>query len=104
MKRVGFKMKLFPGKGEEYKRRHDEIWPELKTLLKEAGIRDYVIFFDEETGILFGNLKLKIFNSYDQLPGNPVMKKWWDYMKDMMDTNPDNSPVSSSLKEMFYLE
>jgi len=103
MERVAFKMKLFAGKEEEYKKRHDALWPELKTLLKETGVEDYSIFLDEETNILFGVLKIDKKLLLDELPGHPVMKKWWAYMKDIMESSPDNSPVSVPLKEVFYL-
>jgi len=103
MQRVAFKMKLSKGKETEYKKRHDEIWPELKSLLKVTGIEDYSIFFDEETNILFGVLKVGDEAKLDELPDEPVMKKWWDYMKDIMETNEDNSPISIRLKEVFYL-
>ena len=103
MQRLAFKMKLFPGNEEEYKKRHDAIWPELKTLLKETGVEDYSIFLDEETNILFGILKVEDKLKLDELPGHPVMKKWWAYMKDIMESNPDNSPISVPLKEVFYL-
>jgi len=103
MPRVAFKMKLFKGKEAEYKKRHDEIWPELKSLLKTTGIEDYSIFLDEETNILFGVMKVDDETKLDQLPDHPVMKKWWSYMKDLMETNEDNSPVSVRLNEVFYL-
>lgn len=103
MERVAFKMKLFPGCEEEYKRRHDQLWPELKLLLTEHGISDYAIFLDEGSGDLFGVLQVADTLSLDRLPDHPIMKKWWDYMKDMMETNADNSPVSIPLKEVFYL-
>ena len=103
MERVAFKMKLFVGKEEEYKKRHDVLWPELEKLLKETGVEDYSIFLDEETNILFGVLKIEKKMKLDELPGHPVMKKWWAYMKDIMDSNPDNSPVSIPLQEVFYL-
>lgn len=103
MHRVGFKMKLFDGCEDEYKKRHDAIWAELKTLLKETGIEDYSIFLDKETNILFGVLKIENPLKLDELPNHPVMKKWWAYMKDMMESNPDMSPVSIPLKEVFYL-
>ena len=104
MKRLGFKMSLKQGYTDEYKKRHDEIWPDLKKLLHESGIYDYTIYLDEESNILFGSLKLNDINSFDELPSASIMKKWWAYMKDIMDTNPDNSPVSIPLKEMFYME
>lgn len=103
MQRVAFKMKLFKGSEAEYRRRHDELWPELKTLLKQAGIKDYSIFLDEETNILFGYLTISDTAQLDELPDHPVMQKWWKYMKDIMETNDDNSPVNIPLKEVFYL-
>jgi L-rhamnose mutarotase len=103
MDRVAFKMKLFPGFEQEYKKRHDEIWPELSALLKDAGISDYAIFLDEETNSLIGVLKVTDKALLDTLPANAVMQKWWAYMGDIMESNPDNSPVSIPLKEVFYL-
>lgn len=103
MKRIAFKMKLNPGCRDEYMRRHDTIWPELVTLLKETGIADYSIFLDEETLSLFGVLKVNDAVQMDKLPEQEVMKRWWAYMKDIMESNPDNSPVSIPLEEVFYL-
>ncbi len=103
MDRVAFKMKLFPGLKEEYKKRHDEIWPELVALLKETGISEYSIFLDEETNSLFGFLKAEDAKQLDNLPGHAVMQKWWAYMGDIMESNPDNSPVSVPLNEVFYM-
>src|SRR6476620_2316861 len=102
MQRLAFKMKLFKGFEEEYKKRHDEIWPELQALLKEAGISDYTIFLDETTSILFGVLKAENPQNLDNLPLQPVMQRWWTYMRDIMETNPDHSPVQVSLKEVFH--
>jgi L-rhamnose mutarotase len=103
MQRVSFKMKLFEGYAEEYKNRHDRIWGELRQLLKETGVRDYSIFLDEETNSLFAYLTVDDERRLEELPSEPVMKKWWSYMKDIMETNEDNSPVSIPLKEIFYL-
>ena len=103
MTRVAFKMKLFPGKEEEYKKRHDELWPELQELLKNSGINRYSIFLDESTLSLFGVLDISDPMKLDELPGHEVMQRWWAYMADIMETNPDHSPVSLPLKEVFYL-
>jgi L-rhamnose mutarotase len=103
MQRAAFKMKLNPGQAEEYKKRHDEIWPELKLLLKENGISDYSIFLDEETNILFAVQKQSSGSSQD-LGETDIVKKWWAYMAAVMETNPDNSPVSVPLKEVFHLD
>ena len=103
MPRIAFKMKLHPGQEAEYRRRHDEIWPELETLLKETGISEYSIFLDEKTLDLFGVLNIENPALLDDLPPHPVMQRWWAYMADIMDSNPDHSPVSVPLKEVFYL-
>lgn len=104
MARLGFKMKLHPGSEQEYRRRHDAIWPELSDLLRQNGISDYSIFLDRETLTLFGVLNIEDPAKMSLLPEHPIMKKWWSYMKDIMDTNVDDSPVSVPLEEVFYLE
>jgi L-rhamnose mutarotase len=103
MQRFAFKMKLKPGYETEYQKRHREIWPELVQLLKEAGVSDYSIFLDEETNTLFAVQKQAGQSSQD-LGSTAIVQKWWAYMADIMDTNPDNSPVTVPLKEVFYLE
>lgn len=103
MPRLAFKMQLHPGQALEYKRRHDELWPELAQLLRETGISDYSIFLDEETLSLFGVLEVVEPARMDALPQHPVMQRWWAYMADIMATHSDHSPVSVPLKEVFYL-
>ncbi len=103
MARRAFKMQLHRGFEEEYKRRHDNLWPELEQLLKQNGIRDYSIYLDEETNTLFGVMEVENPELLEKMAENPVMKKWWAYMKDIMDANPDNPPVSIPLREVFYL-
>ena len=104
MKRHAFKMKLKPGFKDEYKKRHDEIWPELKKLLHDAGVRDYSIFLDEETNNLFAVQKVIGEIGSQDLGKIEIVKKWWAYMADIMDTNPDNSPVSIPLEEVFHMD
>lgn len=101
--RVAFKMQLHKGFEAEYKKRHDAIWPEVRDLLKLTGISDYSIFLDTTTNSLLGILKASNPVLLDELPAHPAIKKWWAYMKDIMETNEDNSPVSIPLKEVFYL-
>jgi L-rhamnose mutarotase len=96
-------MKLNPGMEAEYRRRHDEIWPELVELLHEAGVSDYSIHLDPETSVLFGLLSRPADHSMAALPDHPVMKKWWAHMADIMETNPDNSPVQRELVTVFHL-
>ncbi len=104
MIRNAFKMKLKPGFEAEYQKRHDQIWPELSQALIQAGVYDYSIFLDEETLTLFAFQKLKENHTSDQLPNHPAVKRWWARMTDIMDTNPDHSPVSVPLKEVFHLD
>ncbi|MHC4123743.1 MAG: L-rhamnose mutarotase [Planctomycetota bacterium] len=104
MKRNAFKMKLKPGFEVEYKKRHDEVWPDMQETLKKAGISDYSIYLDEETLTLFAFQKLTDDNTSDDLPNNPVVRKWWDYMSDIMEYNADNTPVAIGLKEVFHMD
>jgi L-rhamnose mutarotase len=104
MKRAAFKMKLKPGFREEYKKRHDAIWPELTALLHEAGIHDYSIFLDEDTDTLFAVQKITGDAGSQDLGKTQLVQRWWAYMADIMETNPDNSPVSISLPEVFHLD
>lgn len=103
MQHIAFKMKLFTGQEDKYMRRHNTIWPELQELLKETGVHDYSIFWDKSSNDLFGVLKLEEGRSMDALPDHPVMKKWWAHMVDIMETNEDQSPVSTPLSEVFYM-
>ena len=102
--KLAFKMKLKPGFKDEYKKRHDEIWPELRTLLKENGISDYTIFLDEETNILFAVQQQDGNQSSQDLGQTAIVHKWWAYMADIMESNSDNSPVSKALIEVFHMD
>ncbi|SEA46520.1 L-rhamnose mutarotase [Pedobacter hartonius] len=101
--KAAFKMKLKPGFAAEYQKRHDEIWPEISALLKENGISDYTIFLDEETNILFAVQQVSRQGS-QELGQKEIIQKWWAYMADIMETNPDHSPVAVSLKRVFHLD
>lgn len=104
MKRLAFKMHLNEGQKEEYKKRHDEIWPELKQLLKEAGVSEYSIFIDEKTSTLFAFQKISSDGGSQDLGQTEIVQKWWAFMADVMETNSDNSPVMAPLEEVFYME
>ena len=104
MKRLAFKMHLLEGKKDEYIKRHNEIWPELSQLLKDAGVSEYSIFLDEETNTLFAFQKVSGDGSSQDLGQTEIVQKWWATMADIMKTNPDNSPVSIPLEEVFYME
>lgn len=103
IERYAFKMRLNPGMEAEYRKRHDEIWPELVALLHDAGISDYSIHLDPETNILFGVLSRPKDHRMADLPNHPVMKRWWAHMADIMQSNPDNSPVAIDLIPVFHL-
>lgn len=104
MRRVAFTMKLKPGFAVEYEKRHDEIWPELKEMLREGGISDYSIFLDEERLTLFAVHKVSDDFDAAAIPGHPVVKKWWAHMADIMETHDDRSPVTKPLTEVFHMD
>ncbi len=104
MEKIAFVMTLLPGNASEYRKRHDLIWPELVSVLKSAGVYDYSIFLDGESNKLFAVLKRTDHHGMDRLPLDPIVKKWWAFMADIMLTNDDNSPVSTPLELMFHLE
>jgi len=102
--RNAFKMKLKSGCAAEYRKRHDKIWPELLKAHSDVGIFDYSIFFDEETLILFAFQKLSDDNIADNLKNLAIVKKWWDYMADLMEVHPNNMPVFKTLPEVFHMD
>ena len=103
MEKIAFTMRLNDGQADEYRRRHDAIWPDLVAELKAAGIRDYSIFLDDGTSTLFAVLWRVDDHAMDDLPAKPVMRRWWDHMADIMATNPDGSPVVTPLSRLFHL-
>lgn len=103
VQKYAFKMQLHPGQEAEYKRRHDEIWPELSALLKEAGVSDYSIHLDRDTGTLFAVLWRADDHRMDDLPAHPVMQRWWAHMADIMASHPNNEPVATPLETVFHM-
>ena len=104
MEQIAFLMRLKPGQEEEYRKRHDEIWPELKAALTAAGIRDYSIFHDPETDILFAFHRVTKPDRMEDLFAQPVMQKWFVHMSDIMETNPDRTPAQVALNEVFHID
>ncbi|MGL5692759.1 MAG: L-rhamnose mutarotase [Peptostreptococcaceae bacterium] len=99
-----FKMKLFEGFKDEYKKHHDELWPEMEKMIHEHGGSNYSIFLDEETNYLYGYLEIDNEELWDSSANTEICKKWWYFMADIMETNADNSPVSIALEPVFYLK
>ena len=104
MIRKGFKMKLHAGCANEYARRHAALWPEMKDMIREYGGRNYSIFLDEETNVLYGYIELEDEARWSASADTAICRKWWDYMADIMDVNPDNSPVAVDLRPVFHLD
>lgn len=102
--REAFKMKLKPGCVAEYKKRHDEIWPELVKAHSDAGISDYSIYFDEETLSLFAFRNLSDDHTVADMKDLEIMKKWWNYMAHLMEVHPNNMPVFTPLTEVFHMD
>ena len=103
MEQIGFRMQLNEGQAQEYRRRHDEIWPELVGLLKSAGISDYSIFFHEKSNSLFAVLRRTTDHTMNNLPLDPIMQRWWAHMADIMATNNNNEPLVEPLERVFHL-
>ena len=104
MIRKGFKMFLYPGMAQEYEKRHNELWPEMKEMIYAHGGHNYSIYLDPETNVLYGYLEVEDEELWAKSADTAVNRKWWDYMADIMETNEDNSPVCVDLKPVFYLQ
>ena len=100
----GFKMKLYPGMEEEYKKRHNELWDEIKDMIHEHGWKNYSIFLDRDTNMLFGYIEIEDEEKWKKGADTAINRKWWHYMADIMETNEDESPVSWDLNLMFHLD
>ena len=103
MEQIGFRMQMNEGQAQEYRRRHDEIWPELVALLKEAGVSDYSIFLHENTCSLFAVLRRSKDHTMDSLPLEPIMQRWWAHMADIMASDDSNEPIVEPLERVFHL-
>ena len=103
METIAFRMQLDPGKRGEYERRHREIWPQLTSALREAGMNDYRIFLDEATYQLFAVIERRDDHTMTALPELSVMRKWWDYMADLMQTDAHNVPLQQPFVQVFQL-
>ena len=104
MIRKAFVMSVNPDEHEEYRKRHSPIWPELEAKLKEQGVLSYTIFLDEETHQLFGYAEIEDEDRWNAMADTEICKKWWAYMKDIMPSNPDNSPISKEVREVFHMD
>ena len=104
MIRKAFKMKLYPGMAEEYEKRHNALWPEMRDMIHAYGGKNYSIYLDEETNILYGYLEVESEARWQESAHTEICRKWWDFMADIMETNPDKSPVSIDLKPVFHLD
>ena len=104
MIRKAFVMKVYPDQHEEYERRHTDIWPEMEKELKNHGAHNYSIFLDKETNQLFAYVEIEDEEKWKAMAETDVNKKWWAYMEPVMETNPDKSPVTKELKEVFHLD
>jgi L-rhamnose mutarotase len=104
MIRKGFTMKLYNGQEAEYEKRHNELWPEMKTMIHEHGGSNYTIFLDKKTGVLYGYLEIEDEEKWSKSADTAICKKWWEFMADIMETNLDNSPVAIELEEVFHLD
>lgn len=99
-----FKMQLFSGQEKEYEKRHNQLWPEMKKMIHEYGGKNYTIFLDKDTLTLFGYIEIESEEKWNKSAETEICKKWWDFMADIMETNPDNSPACIDLIKVFHLD
>jgi len=102
--RKAFRMSVHPGRHAEYAGRHDPIWPELAAALRDHGVLSYSIFLDPETGDLFAYAEVESEERWRAVADTEVCRRWWVSMRELMPANPDASPVSRDLREVFHLE
>jgi L-rhamnose mutarotase len=102
--RKAFVMEVFSGKHAEYERRHNPIWPQLEAALKAHGVHNYSIFLDEETNRLFGYAEIESEAQWEAIAQTEVCQRWWRHMREIMPANPDNSPQSKPLREVFHID
>jgi L-rhamnose mutarotase len=104
MLRKAFRMSVFPGMYDEYERRHNPIWPELRDALKAHGVHNYSIFLDPADGSLFGYVEVEDEARWAAIAGTEACRRWWRHMREVMPARPDDSPVSVDLREVFHLD
>jgi len=104
MIRKAFLMSVNPDEHEEYERRHSPIWEDLGAVLRIHGVSNYSIFLDRSTSLLFGYVEIESEERWAAIAETDECRRWWAYMKDLMPSNPDNSPISLELKEVFHLD
>jgi L-rhamnose mutarotase len=101
--RRAFRMAVTPGRETEYIRRHQPIWPELEATLLAYGVRTYSIFLDAATSTLFAYVEFDSVERWEAVARTDVCQQWWAHMRELMPCNPDNSPVTSPLDEVFHI-
>ena len=97
-------MTLRHGLEDEYEKRHNPIWPELQKVLKEHGVHNYSIFLDRNSSKLFAYAEIESDELWSKIAQTAVCQRWWSYMRDLMFTNSDDSPVTEVLDEVFHLD
>lgn len=103
MIRQAFVMSVHAGEEAEYERRHRPVWPKLEAVLKAHGVHNYSIFLLPGTGQLFAYAEIEDEARWNAIASTPECQKWWAHMGDIMPANPDHSPVSVPLREVFHL-
>jgi len=104
MIRKAFRMSVHPGQYGEYEHRHNPICPDLHRVLKAHGVHNYSIFLDPADGSLFGYVEIEDEAQWAAIAETSECKRWWAHMRDVMPANPDDSPVSGEMREVFHLD
>lgn len=102
--RKAFLMTLKPGCRDEYERRHNPVWPEMENVLRKHGVHNYSIFHEPGTNRVFAYAEVESEELWRRLAEVETCRRWWAYMKDLMATKPDESPITKNLDQVFHLD
>lgn len=106
MKRKAFLIQARPGLSEEYKRRHNPIWSELKQELQKHGVRNYSIFLHDSSEYLFGYFEVENEVLFNKLGEMEIMQRWWQHMTEVLicENDEDSKAKEEVLVEIFHLD
>ncbi len=96
-------MAVHPDRHADYERRHNPVWRELGDTLVQHGVHSYTIFLDPVTSDLFAYVEVESEERWQAIAATDVCRRWWRHMREIMPANPDDSPVSRELREVFHL-
>jgi L-rhamnose mutarotase len=102
--RISFSLQLPGSNVAEYRRRHDELWPELRDAIRAQGGHNYSIFALPDVDRVVGYLEVDDLERWNSGGESEITRAWWNFMADIMPTNRDHSPIQAPITEVFHLD